>query len=254
MVKGLELFREHFKAFADRYVLIGGVACDLIMNEAGLPFRATKDLDIVLCLDAVDADFARAFWAFIRAGEYQVQEASGGERRFYRFQKPGNAAYPVMLELFSRAPEALPVAEGSHLTPVPISDEVSSLSAILLDTGYYTWIQAGRQVVDSLPIVGAAHLVPLKAKAWIDLRARKEAGEPVDSRSVQKHKNDVFRLFQVIAPDIILDPPPPIVDDMRAFLDLVAIEGVNLKSLGLRNISMDVVLEGLRDLYSENRK
>lgn len=254
MVKGLELFREHFKAFADRYVLIGGVACDLIMNEAGLPFRATKDLDIVLCLDAVDADFARAFWTFIRAGEYQVQETSRGERRFYRFQKPGNAAYPVMLELFSRAPEALPVAEGSHLTPVPISDEVSSLSAILLDTGYYTWIQAGRQEVDGLPIVGAAHLVPLKAKAWIDLRARKEAGEPVDSRSIQKHKNDVFRLFQVIAPDIILDPPPPILDDMRTFLDLVGIEGVNLKSLGLHNISMEVVLEGLRDLYSESRK
>jgi hypothetical protein len=29
MVKGLDLFREHFREYADRYVLIGGTACDL---------------------------------------------------------------------------------------------------------------------------------------------------------------------------------------------------------------------------------
>ena len=52
MVRGLDLFREHFKDFADRYVLIGGTACDLIMSEVGLQFRATKDLDIVLCIES----------------------------------------------------------------------------------------------------------------------------------------------------------------------------------------------------------
>ena len=83
MVKGLELFREHFKALADRYVLIGGTACDLIMNEAGLQFRATKDLDIVLCIESVDVSFAQAFWAFVSGGGYQIQE-SAGERKFNR--------------------------------------------------------------------------------------------------------------------------------------------------------------------------
>jgi hypothetical protein len=38
MVKGLEVFREHFRNFADRYVLIGGAACDIAMTGAGLPF------------------------------------------------------------------------------------------------------------------------------------------------------------------------------------------------------------------------
>jgi hypothetical protein len=42
MVKGLEVFREHFRNFADRYVLIGGAACDIAMTGAGLPFRATS--------------------------------------------------------------------------------------------------------------------------------------------------------------------------------------------------------------------
>ena len=38
MVKGLDVFRRHFEHYTDRYVLIGGV----VMEEAGLDFRATK--------------------------------------------------------------------------------------------------------------------------------------------------------------------------------------------------------------------
>jgi hypothetical protein len=42
VVRGLDKFREQFRAYADQYVLIGGAACDLLMEEAGLEFRATK--------------------------------------------------------------------------------------------------------------------------------------------------------------------------------------------------------------------
>lgn len=102
MVKGLEVFRQHFRDYADHYVLIGGAACDIVMTSAGLTFRATKDLDIVLYLEALDAEFVRVFWEFVRAGGYEIQKKSTGERQFYRFQKPANADYPFMLELFSR--------------------------------------------------------------------------------------------------------------------------------------------------------
>ena len=94
MVKGLEIFREHFRNYADRYVLIGGAACDIAMTQAGLAFRATKDLDIVLYVEALDAAFVHAFWEFVRAGGYDVQEKSTGEKQFYRFQKPANPDYP----------------------------------------------------------------------------------------------------------------------------------------------------------------
>ena len=127
------IFREHFRNYADRYVLIGGAACDIAMTGAGLAFRATKDLDIVLFVEALDAAFVQAFWEFVRMGGYEVQEKSTGEKQFYRFQKPTNANYPFMLELFSRQPDVLQVADGSHLTPLPVEEDVSSLSAILLD-------------------------------------------------------------------------------------------------------------------------
>lgn len=61
MVNGLEHFRKHFAPYVDQYVLIGGTACTVIMQEAGLDFRATKDLDIVLYVEALHENFVRAF-------------------------------------------------------------------------------------------------------------------------------------------------------------------------------------------------
>lgn len=48
MVFGVDRFRAHFAGHEHQYVLIGGATCELIMDEPGLDFRATKDLDIVL--------------------------------------------------------------------------------------------------------------------------------------------------------------------------------------------------------------
>ena len=160
MVKGLELFRDHFRAYADRYILIGGTACDLAMTEAGLEFRATRDLDIVLCAESIDTSFAKAFWEFVQTGGYQLQEASSGRKKFYRFQKPTNPDFPAMLELFSRVPDALAIADHSDLTPIPIDDEVSSLSAILVDDAYYGWIRDGKRDIAGVPIVGPEHMIP----------------------------------------------------------------------------------------------
>jgi len=249
MVRGLALFREYFREYANCYVLIGGTACDLVMNAVGLPFRATKDLDIVLCVDGVDENFARAFWSFIKNGQYQVQNSAEGRPRFYRFQKPSIVDYPAMLELFSRVPDALTLTEGTHLTPIPLNGEISSLSAILLDEDYYAWVQAGRRLVEDLPVVGAEHLIPLKARAWLDLRARSEAGEGVDSRDIKKHRNDVFRLFQILDPDSTIQPPEKVRNDMSEFLRLLSGEQVDLPTLGLRSLKMDEVIQSLGRIY-----
>ena len=249
MVRGLERFREHFRAYADRYVLIGGTACDLVMNAVGLQFRATKDIDIVLCIDSFDTDFARAFWDFVKVGQYQTQESSDGKPRFYRFQKPSIEGYPTMLELFSRVPDALTLAEGTHLTPIPVDEEISSLSAILLDEDYYAWVQAGRRIIDGLSVVGPEHLIPLKARAWLDLRGRNIAGESVDSRDIKKHRNDVFRLFQIVDPEADVHPSAQVTTDMSEFLRLLPEESIDLKALGLRSSTIDEVVESLRQLY-----
>ena len=249
MVKGLEIFREHFRNYADRFVLIGGAACDIAMTGAGLAFRATKDLDIVLYVEALDAAFVRAFWEFVRAGGYEVQEKSTGEKQFYRFQKPTNADYPFMLELFSRQPDVLRIAEGSHLTPLPTEEDTSSLSAILLDNDYYAFIRASRQEIDGLPMVGVAQLIALKARAWLDLTERATRGEQIDSKTIKKHKNDVFRLYQILDPVSDPEAPGAVKKDISEFISRMRGEDVDLKSLGLRTGTRDGILAEIAGVY-----
>jgi len=249
MVKGLEVFREHFRDYADRYVFIGGAACDIAMTGAGLAFRATKDLDIVLFVEALDAAFVRAFWEFVRIGGYEVQEKSTGEKQFYRFQKPTNANYPFMLELFSRQPDVLQVADGSHLTPLPVEEDASSLSAILLNNDYYDFIRAGRQEIDGLPMVGAAQLIALKTRAWLDLTERAGRGEQIDSKTIKKHKNDVFRLYQILDPTSDPEAPETVKKDIREFISRMRVEEVDLKSLGLRTGTRDGILAEISKVY-----
>ena len=249
MVNGLDIFRGHFHGYADRYVLIGGTACEIAMASAGLSFRATKDLDIVLFVEALDAVFVRVFWAFVLAGGYSIQEQSTGRKQFYRFQKPTNGSYPFMLELFSRQPDVLPVAKGSHLTPLPMEEDVSSLSAILMDTDYYGLIQAGRRMVDGLPVVGPAQLIALKARAWIDLTERERGGEKIDSKTIKKHKNDVFRLFRILDPTVDIAIPTAIKRDLNDFVVRMRSEDIDLKALGFRSGTCESILTEFTRVY-----
>ena len=105
MVKGLDLFRDHFQEFSNQFVLIGGAACDIALENADFDFRSTKDLDIVLFVEALNAEFGRAFWDFVRFGGYKIQEKADGSVQFFRFQRPSDDRYPFMFELFARAPE-----------------------------------------------------------------------------------------------------------------------------------------------------
>ena len=45
MIRGIESFREWFRGYEEQYAIIGGIACDLLMTNEGLDFRATKDID-----------------------------------------------------------------------------------------------------------------------------------------------------------------------------------------------------------------
>jgi hypothetical protein len=54
MIRGLDLFREHFADYRKAFVLIGGVACHEWLATQGLEFRATKDMDTVLIVEALE--------------------------------------------------------------------------------------------------------------------------------------------------------------------------------------------------------
>lgn len=249
MVKGLDRFRNHFREYTDQFVLIGGTACDLVMSEAGAAFRATKDLDIVLLIESLTPDFGRIFWEFIRNGGYQARERETGGTQYYRFSKPQKPDYPGLLELFSRAPDSLDLPDGSILTSIPIGEDVSRMSAILLDDTYYEFLKSGRRVIHGIPIVGTEFLMALKAKAWLELSDRRERGESVDSGDILKHKRDIFRLVQIVDPEISVSTPEIILKDLERFLSFMVTEGVDLQTLGIRESSLGEAIDSIRAQY-----
>ena len=137
----------------------------------------------------------------------------------YRFQKPADPRFPAMLELFCRSPDGIQLAAGSRLTPIPIGEAIASLSAILLDNAYYAFIINGRKEINQLPWIGAEQLIPLKARAWLDLTARKTNGATIDTKDIRKHANDAVRLSQLLTPDSHVTLATTIASDLSQFLD-----------------------------------
>jgi hypothetical protein len=254
MVKGLDLFRQHFADYADQYVLIGGTAATLAMEDAGLDFRATKDLDIVVHVEALNAAFGANFWRFVEQGRYEIRQASDtGRPVHYRFSKPEDHRFPAMLELFSRTPDGITLPEGSRLTPIPLAEAVASLSAILVDEDYYEFIMSGRRESEGLSWVGEDRLIALKASAWLDLTARQARGEVVDTKDIRKHANDVIRLSQLLAPDVRVPVAAKIADDLNRFLDgLAADRSFEPRSLKITS-TVEVIIERIAMAYGLTR-
>lgn len=220
-ITGLALFRDRFADHGDKYILIGGCALHTVLSTEGLDPRATKDLDIVLVVEAIDASFVNRFWQFIEEGGYAERQVSkSAQRNFYRFHKPVNREFPAMLELFAREPALVrPLAEGSHLTPIPVGEDVESLSAILLDSDYYDFILRERRELMGMPYIGEGCLIALKAQAWLEMRERKAMGSAIDSRNIRKHLMDVLALTQVLTPRSRFSASPRIAADLARFTD-----------------------------------
>ena len=246
MVKGIERFRDYFQDFTDEYVLIGGAACDISFKNNNADFRATKDLDIVLIVEALTSGFGERFWKFIQDGGYQNRARSSGKPQFYRFDKHMQAGFPAMIELFSRTEYIL--KEDFGITPLHIDDSVSSLSAILLNEAYYKALLQGREVIDGISVLPHSMLIPFKAKAWLDLSERDRRGEHVDSRDLKKHRNDIIRM----ASELLLERcelPDEVRNDMRTFIDAMNVTDQEIKNLKLYGVKAEDIQRLLVDTY-----
>lgn len=248
MVKGISKFREYFSDYTGQYVFIGGTACDIILGNKDIDFRVTKDLDIVLIVEALNQEFVQQFIAFITAGGYQHIRKGSDQNQFYRFESPEDKSFPVMIELFSRKPDYLAQIDQS-LGSIHVSDEVISLSAILLNTEYYELIQDGMVIIDGITVLDVEYLILFKMKAWIDLTERKVAGEKIDSKNIKKHKNDIVRLVASMNPDTSLSVSDVIKDDITLYLESTKNVPVDMKSLGFRGVSYASIIEKIRICY-----
>lgn len=248
MVRGLEKFQEYFSGFIGNYVIIGGTACDIAISESGLKPRVTKDIDIILIVEALSVEFISKFWEFVEAGKYEIKEKEVKDRRYYRFMKPSVDEYPYQIEIFSRNPDLLDLKDGSHLTPIPVSEGITSLSAILLDGEYYRFTIDHSNIVNGLRIANTEALICLKAKAYLDLSNRKSVGEDISDKEVRKHKHDVLRLIVLLTEEDKFTLPDRLKQDLQNFVSLIKEDlpdSAIYNEMGLGNIDVQELFEHL---------
>ncbi|MDD3166435.1 MAG: hypothetical protein PHQ26_03515 [Bacteroidales bacterium] len=218
MVKGIEIFKQYFARYSDSYVIIGGTACDMIEERAGQNPRATKDIDIILIIEALTSEFVRRFWQFITDGKYEARQRGNGTSEYFRFMKPEADQFPYQIEL----------------------------SAILMNEEYYNFTLAHSHIADDIRIAATESLICLKAKAFLDLTVRKQGGERIDEKKIRKHFNDIFRLSVILPGDVSFNLPKELNNDLSEFCRRAkpALPDKNFfKAMGLGSIDAAQVFE-----------
>ena len=198
MVVGLDKFKEAFVDFKDNYVIIGGTACDIVLSDTDMRPRATDDIDMVLVVEKMTKEYGNAFWQFIKDGEYKAGKREKDDKTptytLYRFttEKEG---YPVKIELLSHHSDILGEPSGFHIEPIPLSEDLSSLSAIMMDDDNYELTVNNSEEQDGVRIATPTTLICLKARAYLNLLNDRANGKLVNSKDIKKHKTDVLKLI-----------------------------------------------------------
>jgi hypothetical protein len=257
MVRGIEQFKAFFAGFEDNYVIIGGTACEIHEEIYAQTPRGTKDIDIILIVGALSKEFVIRFWNFVKAAHYGEQNRGTVEKQhtrqeFYRFMKPVNQEYPYQVELFSRNLGLIDFPDDAHLTPIPVSEDLSSLSAILMNDDYYHYTIKHSRLEDGIHIANIESLICLKCKAYLEMSERKTRGEQIDSKQIAKHKKDVFRLAAMLGAAETFAIPKSLSDDIESFCKKASSDLPNadfIKAAGLGRITGEELIQQLKNCF-----
>ena len=256
-MEGLEKFRDAFADFSDNYVIIGGTACSIAMQETVVRARATHDIDMIVIVENMTDAFANRFWQFVREAGYRPEKRrqEAGEPvkyELYRFVD-GHVGYPEMIELLSRHPDALGEPKGLVVEPLPMDEDVSSLSAIIMDDEFYNFTIEHSRLTDGIRHADPVALIALKAKAYLNLMADKLAGKHVNTKDIKKHRSDVMKNV-VIMEDSQIEVPRSIAVCINDFVASIRKDWDKLaeplaKSLGEDTDFISELLNQLENLF-----
>lgn len=258
---GLDKFREAFKEYADNYVIIGGTACDIAMTGTTVRPRATHDIDMIVIVENMTPQFGQRFWEFVREAGYRPERHKTADNEpakyeLYRFVD-GKPGYPEMIELLSRHPDVLGSPKGLVIEPLPISEDVSSLSAIIMDDDFYHFTISNSIVTDGIRHASPIALIALKARAYLNLTNDKAAGKHVNTRDIKKHRSDVLK-NAVIATDDTLAVPQSVSDCVHEFVASIrseydSLSGPLAKALDMDEALLNPLLEQLDNLFTNKK-
>ena len=212
---------------------------------------------MIVIVEKMTSDFAERFWQFVREGEYRPEkrkqiEGEPPKYELYRFVN-GKPEYPEMIELLSRHPDILGEPKGLTIEPLPVDEDTSSLSAIIMDDDFYRFTIEHSKLTDGIRHADSAALIALKTRAYLNLLQDKANGKHVNSKDIKKHRSDVLK-SAVIMEDSQIEAPEPIVACIKEFVSSIRNEWDTLseplsKALDQDAAFIDALLEQLDGLF-----
>jgi len=221
-------FFKRFEKFKGQYVIIGGSAAAILLEQNSFDFRLTQDYDMVVLFEKTNDDFSKAFHDFCNDFGYVMsgRKELNGSAHYYRFtlNENMNSNLPKMIELFSKVPAGYYLEAQNGITPLHY-DDITSLSAIILDDDYYDLLRKGVLMVNgNEPILRVEYLILFKIKAHLDKMDAVSRGEKVQHADKSKHFNDILKLMIIVseADHLPLSTLPyKIRQDVLGFLELL---------------------------------
>ena len=256
-MEGLGKFRDAFRDFSDNYVIIGGTACEIAMSRTEVKARATHDIDMIVIVEKMTKAYGERFWQFIKEAGYRPEKRKSGDGdsphyEMYRFLD-GKPGYPEMIALLSRHQDILGVPQGLVIEPMPMGENVSSLSAVIMDDEFYHFTIEHSKLTDGVRHAGPIALIALKARAYLNLLNDRAAGHHVNTKNIKKHRSDVLKNV-VILPDEVIPVPEPILNCIQEFVwairkDWAELAGPLAKSLEQNEAFVEALLEQLNERF-----
>jgi len=256
IVDGMESFEKTFSPFKDYFVIIGGAACRATLSEGRIIPRKTKDIDMVLVLERLDADFVKTFWNFMKDGRYKcgVRKDVDGNLKYvlYSFYG-GRDGFPPQIELLSRPTEHLGTPDDHHIEVIKVDDDSSYLSAIILEQDYYNYLVKHTEYRGGLNFASVDSLICLKVLAYLNLREDKIRGMHVNDDDYKKHRRDVIMAVASLKISEEFVVPARLKSSILKFVEIIREEEAARKSLiaSLKLESPDM-LEGYLSILESN--
>lgn len=229
MIVGFDIFEEAFAPHRDSFILIGGTAVQMVLGQydadKGVANRArvTHDIDLLVVTDRISAGFKGAFRKFIADGRYDCFSAKD-RSHYYRFLNPKNAAYPAKIELLSHSLLNFP---GICYTPLVV-DRDESMSAMVLDEGLYQYALTHCEEKHGFRCLAPEGLIVFKSVAYLNLMSEfEETGDARRKNDALKHRNDVFRVLEHVAPAVRADLPEALISSVGDFIARFSPAGAN---------------------------
>ena len=246
-IYGLDKVLSHLADYNDCYVIIGGTATKILLEDQGLEFRETKDLDIVLLADGSNKEFANSIAMFLKQGKYQ-NAFSNGRRVCYRFINPETNGYPLIVELFA-GENSKSIEKYLKKIPIVIDDE--QLSAIVLEQEAFEFARL-RKVLskEQVPIIDPLGLIVLKSYAYFENLALYEKKIIMEKGKYLKHKSDVIRLLLSLkSGEQPIDVPIFLKDYCKRFVDVLKSSNDTYRNIPHGSVNLHNLVELYKRLF-----